>query len=525
MNSGAPTSAPPQVSDRESNTRRAPVQPLTHHDITPHPSNHLIPLSAPQPGEQYAFTVDLDRCSGCKACVSACHSLNGLDDHETWRDVGLLIGVSEEPDLQETPWLQTITSACHHCLDPACANGCPVLAYEKDPVTGIVRHLDDQCIGCQYCVLKCPYDVPKYSPSRGIVRKCDMCHSRLAAGQAPACAQACPTEAIRIDVVNQTHARAEAAAPDARLVPGVAASNYTLPSTRYRSSRTMPGTARSANASRLGIEHAHAPLVWMLVMTQAAAGLHLLAATRLALEPGSSMRGLAATAWALLVGGLLVGCAHLGRPLKAWRAFLGWRTSWMSREILLFSAYAPLATLFLLKPNLTWVAPWTALIGVVAVFSSAMIYIDTRRPAWSAGVVLSRFFGTVLVAGAGGGLVWSARQASDDTTIWACVALGMLTGAGLLEVVPLLRAGKSSTAPLHGMTRRLLGPLRWLWNTRIGLGAAAALMLTLSAVFPNLLPEGWAMAAWIVLMGGTVLERYGFFMACPAPRMPGGVEA
>ncbi len=50
----------------------------------------LIPLSQPGPGEQYAFTVDLDACSGCKACVSACHSLNGLDDEETWREVGLL---------------------------------------------------------------------------------------------------------------------------------------------------------------------------------------------------------------------------------------------------------------------------------------------------------------------------------------------------------------------------------------------------------------------------------------------------
>jgi formate dehydrogenase iron-sulfur subunit len=50
----------------------------------------LLPASPPGPGEQYAFEVDLDRCSGCKACVTACHSLNGLDEDETWRDVGLL---------------------------------------------------------------------------------------------------------------------------------------------------------------------------------------------------------------------------------------------------------------------------------------------------------------------------------------------------------------------------------------------------------------------------------------------------
>ena len=125
--------------------------------------------------QQYAFAVDLDVCTGCKACVSACHSLNGLEEHETWRDVGLITGTEAGK-----PYLQTVTTACHHCLEPACLEGCPVLAYDKDPETGIVRHLDDQCIGCQYCTMKCPYDVPKYSHRLGIVRKCDMCTDRLA---------------------------------------------------------------------------------------------------------------------------------------------------------------------------------------------------------------------------------------------------------------------------------------------------------------------------------------------------------
>ena len=129
----------------------------------------FIPLTKPAPGTQYAFAVDLDACTGCKACVNACHSLNGLDEGEIWRTVGVLVGGT--PD---QPYQQTITTACHHCAQPACLLGCPVAAYEKDATTGIVRHLDDQCIGCQYCILKCPYDVPKYSTARGIVRKCDM---------------------------------------------------------------------------------------------------------------------------------------------------------------------------------------------------------------------------------------------------------------------------------------------------------------------------------------------------------------
>ena len=147
-------------------------------DLAPH-YRQLIPLEKPRSGEQYAFEVALDRCTGCKACVSACHSLNGLDEDESWRDVGAMVGGDTAPG-----WQQTVTSTCHHCEDPGCLNGCPVGAYEKEKDTGIVRHLDDQCIGCSYCILKCPYDVPKYSKKRGIVRKCDMCHQRLMEGEA-----------------------------------------------------------------------------------------------------------------------------------------------------------------------------------------------------------------------------------------------------------------------------------------------------------------------------------------------------
>jgi ferredoxin len=70
--------------------------------------------------------------------------------------------------------------------------------------------LDDQCIGCQYCVFTCPYEVPQYSEKMGIVRKCDMCTDRLSAGEAPACVQACPNQAISIRVVDKADAVAAA---------------------------------------------------------------------------------------------------------------------------------------------------------------------------------------------------------------------------------------------------------------------------------------------------------------------------
>src|SRR5882672_5949185 len=76
----------------------------------------LLPLEKPRPGQQYAFEVDLDRCTGCKACVTACHNLNGLEPDETWRSVGLIHNVIGKP-LQ-----QTVTTACQHCLEPACSH-------------------------------------------------------------------------------------------------------------------------------------------------------------------------------------------------------------------------------------------------------------------------------------------------------------------------------------------------------------------------------------------------------------------
>ena len=246
----------------------------------------LIPATPPGPGQQYAFRVDLDLCTGCKACVTACHNLNGLGAQETWRDVGLLIGGTPA-----APALQTVTTTCHHCEDPACLAGCPVRAYEKDPVTGIVRHLDDQCIGCQYCTLKCPYDVPKYDAARGIVRKCDMCSDRLSAGEAPACVQGCPTSAISIDVVALEEASPSALLPvAAHAIPDSA---YTRPTTRYVSARAR-GALRPANESAIAPADPHHPLSVMLVLTQLGVGAIAFEAARALLSgAGASPVGVA----------------------------------------------------------------------------------------------------------------------------------------------------------------------------------------------------------------------------------------
>src|SRR5262249_8662704 len=99
---------------------------------------------------------------------------------------------------------------------------------------------------------------------------------------------------------------------------------------------------------------------------------------------------------------------HLGRPLGAWRAFLGLRTSWMSREIVAFGVFAGAASLLTaaaiwsLPVPLSVTASATAGLGLLGIFCSAMIYVDTRRAFWNASLVFTRFFGAALLLGSAG---------------------------------------------------------------------------------------------------------------------------
>src|SRR5690242_2200472 len=156
----------------------------------------LIPARPLEDGEQYRFHFDMTQCIGCKCCVVACNEQNGNPAAINWRRVGEIEG-GFYPNTSRL----YLSMGCNHCVEPSCLNGCPVDAYSKDPVTGIVRHNADACIGCQYCTWNCSYGVPEYNPERGVVGKCDMCYDRLAEGREPACVNACPETAIDIEIV------------------------------------------------------------------------------------------------------------------------------------------------------------------------------------------------------------------------------------------------------------------------------------------------------------------------------------
>jgi Fe-S-cluster-containing dehydrogenase component/DMSO reductase anchor subunit len=507
----------------------------------------LLPATAPAPGQQFAFEVDLDKCSGCKSCVTACHSLNGLDDGEAWRSVGTLVS-----DDWRRPLQQTVTTACHHCVDPGCLNGCPVLAYEKDPLTGIVRHLDDQCIGCQYCVLKCPYDVPKYSTARGIVRKCDLCSQRLSTGEAPACAQACPNEAIRITIVEQRSIRttfAATATVENVFLPTAPDPRLTLPTTRYVSRNPLPQDLVPGNAPSVRLQPGHSPLVCMLVLTQLGIGAFLLNAL---LSPSAasghfiahfiphfvesirpsflSLLSLAATA-----AGLAASVLHLGKPSKAWRSFLGWRTSWLSREIIAFNIWPPLAACATLWPPLslsTAVRLIVAVLGLLAVICSAMVYHDTGRVFWRGFSSLGRFLGATAVLGLAA--AWLSASTERPAAAVIPLALAAATTLKLSGEHRLFRRAGSELAitswpKLASFNDWSLAQTAVLMRERLGLhtrlrfvcGTVGGVILPLLTCLPTGAPLALAGTGSVLTLVGELLERHLFFRCVVPPQMPG----
>jgi len=443
-----------------------------------------IPLTAPLPGQQYAFDVNLDTCTGCKACVTACHNLNGLDEGESYRTVGLLTGGTavggEPPSNSAQPFQQTVTTACHHCVDPACLNGCPTNAYEKDVFSGIVAHIEGRCLGCGYCTWTCPYEVPRFNSARGVVRKCDMCKDRLGAGQEPACVSACPNGAIQITLVDTAALRQ--AVQGQTLVPTAPPSEITLPTTSYHSDWGLPDGLRAAGATLGGGGHSHDPLVAMLVLTQASAG-----ALAVDLAVGHD-RATTTTALVLALLGLATSIFHLGRPERAWRALAGFRHSWLSREVGTLGLFGALAFLAVATDS-ALVQAVASTAGLAGVACSGMLYVVTRRPSWRATVTLPRF------------------------------ALGSLVGGAAVSFA----AGGGRAAGLVlacGLTAKLGWEAYLVWRPGPVVHAPARFALGVCAVVLALAGAGAGLAL-VAVLAGELMERSRFFTTASWTGMPG----
>lgn len=139
-----------------------------------------------------AILNDTTKCVGCGACVSACKEINELPAETSPRE----LSASTWTVVEKRRGVNT-RRQCMHCLDPACVSVCPVQALQKTP-EGPVIYDASRCIGCRYCMVGCPFGVPKYEWDNPLpkVQKCIMCfEKRIKEGKQPACTAACPTGA------------------------------------------------------------------------------------------------------------------------------------------------------------------------------------------------------------------------------------------------------------------------------------------------------------------------------------------
>ena len=148
--------------------------------------------------------VDTTRCIGCRACEVACGQANGMEVPDVENDGAL----EQERTNSEKQWTVVnryetekgevfVKRQCLHCWQPACAAACLTNAMYKTK-DGPVIWRSSKCMGCRYCMVSCPFDMPKfeYDEWNPDIQKCTMCYGRLQEGKRPACVEACPTEAL-----------------------------------------------------------------------------------------------------------------------------------------------------------------------------------------------------------------------------------------------------------------------------------------------------------------------------------------
>jgi formate dehydrogenase iron-sulfur subunit len=169
-------------------------------DDLPPPARQLTPV---------AKLIDVSKCIGCKACQSACIEWNDttpaieenvgiyMNPHDLTPEMFTLMRFAEwvNPQTADLEWLIR-KDGCMHCADPGCLKACPAPGAIVQYSNGIVDFVHENCIGCGYCVKGCPFDIPRISKTDHRAYKCTLCSDRVAVGQGPACAKACPTQAI-----------------------------------------------------------------------------------------------------------------------------------------------------------------------------------------------------------------------------------------------------------------------------------------------------------------------------------------
>ncbi|QIA07502.1 4Fe-4S dicluster domain-containing protein [Draconibacterium halophilum] len=164
-----------------------------------------------------AVLYDSTRCMGCQSCEFACAEAHGLPMPEDYPEAGVLRKTDETRrtvvNAYETPQGEVyVKRQCMHCNQPACDAACLTQAMHKT-TQGPVIWREKKCMGCRYCMVSCPFDMPKfeYNSPNPKITKCDMCFDRQQEGKLPTCVENCPAEALvfgtRRELISEAHRR------------------------------------------------------------------------------------------------------------------------------------------------------------------------------------------------------------------------------------------------------------------------------------------------------------------------------
>lgn len=172
-------------------------------------------------GKEKGVLVDLTRCIGCRGCQVACKSWNERSvkpteleseftnpkqlNSECFTNISYI-----EQDQDARPVWSFVKNQCMHCKDPACLSACPVGAFHKT-AEGAVLYNFGRCIGCRYCMVACPFNIPKYEWEKTSpwIRKCTFCADRIENGKVPACIKVCPTGTMFFGSLDEVTKEAE----------------------------------------------------------------------------------------------------------------------------------------------------------------------------------------------------------------------------------------------------------------------------------------------------------------------------
>lgn len=176
--------------------------------------------AAPKSKEGVEFSgilYDSTRCAGCQTCESSCAEANDLPVPTDTIEAGVIRNTDESHRTVVNAFNSTkgevyAKKQCMHCNEPACTAACLTQAMYKTE-EGAVIWRGDKCMGCRYCMVSCPFDIPKfeYHSANPKIEKCNMCYSRLSEGKIPACVENCPAEALifgkRRDLIREARKR------------------------------------------------------------------------------------------------------------------------------------------------------------------------------------------------------------------------------------------------------------------------------------------------------------------------------